>query len=379
MSDVMGIIYTSKDDFKLRELTAYRAVAALPVAGRYRIIDFTRSNLVNSGVRNVGVIAQRNYHSLMDHLGSGKEWDLHTRNNGLFILPPFLTSDNDGEYSGVVEALRSNFDYLRRSQQKYAILTSSDYIMNVSFEPMIEQHIRTGADVTLMYRKVSPRDPDYANLSQRSNTYIDVSPEDGIVRDMEVHPNAASYDNLYLEVMLIKRTLLIHLINQSVAHGGVSVTKDILSPFIRSGSLKVMGYRMDGYYRRIENIKSYFNLNLDLLSGDVRRELFGKNPIYTKTRDDVPAIYREGAQVRNSLVADGCIVEGSVENCVLFRGVHIGRGACLKNCIVMQDSEIGEYAELENAILDKVVTVRRGERLIAPKQYPIVVGKAVTV
>ena len=379
MSDVMGIIYTSKDDFKLRELTAYRAVAALPVAGRYRIIDFTLSNLVNSGVRNVGVIAQRNYHSLMDHLGSVKEWDLHTRNNGLFILPPFLTSDNDGEYSGVVEALRSNFDYLRRSQQKYAILTSSDYIMNVSFEPMIEQHIRTGADVTLMYRKVSPRDPDYANLSQRSNTYIDVSPEDGIVRDMEVHPNAASYDNLYLEVMLIKRTLLIHLINQSVAHGGVSVTKDILSPFIRSGSLKVMGYRMDGYYRRIENIKSYFNLNLDLLSGDVRRELFGKNPIYTKTRDDVPAIYREGAQVRNSLVADGCIVEGSVENCVLFRGVHIGRGACLKNCIVMQDSEIGEYAELENAILDKVVTVRRGERLIAPKQYPIVVGKAVTV
>ena len=331
MSDVMGIIYTSKDDFKLRELTAYRAVAALPVAGRYRIIDFTLSNLVNSGVRNVGVIAQRNYHSLMDHLGSGKEWDLHTRNNGLFILPPFLTSDNGGEYSGVVEALRSNFDYLRRSQQKYAILTSSDYIMNVSFEPMIEQHIRTGADVTLMYRKVSPRDPDYANLSQRSNTYIDVSPEDGIVRDMEVHPNAASYDNLYLEVMLIKRTLLIHLINQSVAHGGVSVTKDILSPFIRSGSLKVMGYRMDGYYRRIENIKSYFNLNLDLLSGDVRRELFGKNPIYTKTRDDVPAIYREGAQVRNSLVADGCIVEGSVENCVLFRGVHIGRGACLKN------------------------------------------------
>ena len=117
---------------------------------------------------------------------------------------------------------------------------------------------------------------------------------------------------------------------------------------------------MDGYYRRIENIKSYFNFNLDLLSGNVRRELFGKNPIYTKTRDDVPAIYREGAQVRNSLVADGCIVEGSVENCVLFRGVHIGRGACLKNCIVMQDSSIGEYAELENAILDKVVTVAPG-------------------
>ena len=379
MSDVMGIIYTSKNDFKLRELTAYRAVAALPVAGRYRIIDFTLSNLVNSGVRNVGVIAQRNYHSLMDHLGSGKEWDLHTRNNGLFILPPFLTSENGGEYSGVVEALKSNFDYLRRSQQKYAILTSGDYIMNASFEPMIEQHIRTGADVTIAYRKVSPSDLDYANQSQRTSTYIDVNPEDGIVRDMEVNPYAASYDNLYLEVLMVKRTLLIHLVNQAMSHGGISVTKDILSPFIRSGSLKVMGYRMDGYYRKIESIKSYFNFNLDLLNTNVRRELFSKNPIYTKTRDDVPAVYREGAKVQNSLVADGCVVEGSVENCVLFRGVHIGRGASLKNCIVMQDSEIGEYAELENAILDKIVTVRRGERLIAPKQYPIVIGKAVTI
>ena len=133
MSDVMGIVYTTKDDLTLRELTSQRAVAAIPVAGRYRIIDFTLSNLVNSGVRNVGIIAQKNYQSLMDHIGSGKEWDLHTRNNGLFILPPFLTRENGGEYSGVVEALRANFDYLRRSQQKYAILTNSDYVMNVSF------------------------------------------------------------------------------------------------------------------------------------------------------------------------------------------------------------------------------------------------------
>ena len=153
MNDVMGIIYTSKDDLTMRELTSQRAVAAIPVAGRYRIIDFTLSNLVNSGVRNVGVIAQKNYHSLMDHIGSGKEWDLHTRSNGLFILPPFLTRENGGEYSGVVEALRANFDYLRRSQQKYAILTNSDYIMNTSFEPMIRQHVESGADITLMYKR----------------------------------------------------------------------------------------------------------------------------------------------------------------------------------------------------------------------------------
>ena len=218
MSDVMGIVYTTKDDLTLRELTSQRAVAAIPVAGRYRIIDFTLSNLVNSGVRNVGIIAQKNYHSLMDHIGSGKEWDLHTRNNGLFILPPFLTRENGGEYSGVVEALRANFDYLRRSQQKYAILTNSDYVMNVSFEPMIKQHIESGADITLMYKKVAPTDMDISRSSHNSHTFIDIDDE-GIVRDMEVNPNAASYDNLFLEIILVKRTLLIHLVDQAVSHG----------------------------------------------------------------------------------------------------------------------------------------------------------------
>ncbi len=378
MSDVMGIVYTSKDDLTLRELTSQRAVAAIPVAGRYRIIDFTLSNLVNSGVRNVGVIAQKNYHSLMDHIGSGKEWDLHTRNNGLFILPPFLTRENGGEYSGVVEALRSNFDYLRRSQQKFAILTNSDSIMNTSFEPMIRQHIESGADITLMYKKVGMTDLDFSRHSNNSHTFIDVD-EENIVRDMEVNPNAASFDNLFIEVMLVKRTLLIHLIDQAMAHGAKSLEEDVLRPFIRSGALKVMAYRMDGYYRRIETIQSYFNFNLDLLNYDVRKELFGTTPVYTKTRDDVPAIYREGAQVKNSLVADGCIIEGSVENSILFRGVRVARGANLKNCIIMQDSYIEGFVELENVILDKAVTVRSHGRLIGQRQYPIVIGKNVTL
>ncbi len=378
MSDVMGIIYTSKDDLALRELTSQRSVAAIPVAGRYRIIDFTLSNLVNSEVRNVGIIAQKNYRSLMDHIGSAKEWDLHTRNNGLFMLPPFLTRENGGEYSGMVEALRANFDYLRRSQQKYAILTGSDSIMNVSYEPMIKQHIESGADITLMYKKINPTDLDFSRSSNNSHAFIDVD-SDGVVHDMEDNPNAASYDNLYLEVMIVKRTLLIHLIDQAVSHGAKSLTQEVLRPFISSGALKVMGYRMNGYYRRIETIKSYFNFNLDLLNYDVRKELFGVTPIYTKTRDEVPAIYRTGAQVKNSLVADGCVIEGTVENSILFRGVHVARGANLKNCIIMQDSYIEEFVELENVILDKEVTVRSHGRMIGQRQYPIVIGKGVSL
>ena len=377
MSDVMGVVYTT-NDLTLRELTSQRAVAAVPVAGRYRIIDFTLSNLVNSGVRNVGIIAQRNYQSLMDHIGSGKEWDLHTRNNGLFILPPFVTRENGGEYSGMVEALRANFDYLRRSQQKYVLVTNSDVVMNTSFEPMIKQHIDSGADITLMYRKLTASDIDVSHSSKNSHSFIDVA-EDGTVVDMEVNPNAASYDNLYTEVMLVKRTMLIHLIDQAVSHGAKSMSQDVLRPYISSGALKIMAYRMEGYYRRIETIKSYFNFNLDLLNYDVRKELFASKPVYTKTRDDVPAIYHEGAQVKNSLVADGCVIEGSVENCILFRGVHVARGASLKNCIIMQDSYIEDFVELENVILDKSVTVRSHGRMIGQRQYPIVIGKNVTL
>lgn len=378
MNDVMGLVYTSKNDLTLRELTSQRALAAIPVAGRYRIIDFVLSDLVNSGVRNVGIIAQKNYQSLMDHLGSGKEWDLHTRNNGLFILPPFVTRENGGEYSGVLDALRANFDYLRRSKQKYVILTNSNFIMNTSFETMIEQHIDNDADITLMYKKVGSTELEFSHSSSSAHVFIDVG-EDNIVRDMEVNPNATSFDNLFIDVLLIKRTLLIHLVDQAIANGAKSFEEDILRPFIRSGALKIMAHCTSAYYRRIETIKGYFDFNLDLLNQDVRKELFSSRPVYTKKRDDAPAVYRSGAKVTNSIVADGCVIEGTVENSILFRGVHVVRGAVVKNSIIMQDSYIEDNVELENVILDKEVTVRSNGRLIAPRQYPIVIGKNVTL
>ena len=378
MNDVMGVIYTSKDNLNLRELTTNRAVAALPVAGRYRIIDFVLSNLVNSGVRNVGVIAQKNYHSLMDHLGSGKQWDLHTRNNGLFILPPFLTRENGGEYSGLVEALRANFDYLRRSTQPYVILSSSDYICNASFEDMVSQHLSSGADITMMYIKVRSEHLEFSSSAANNHSYLKIG-EGNLVEDIEVNPNAANYPNLSMNVFMIKRTLLIHLIDQASARGAKDLDSEVIRPYINSGALKIMGYEFKGYYRRIETIKGFFKFNMDLLNYDVRRELFDTHPVYTKTRDEVSAIYRSSAEVKNSLVADGCVIEGSVENCVLFRGVHVGRGAHLKDCIIMQDCYIEEEFEMENVILDKVVTVRAHGRLIGQRQYPIVIGKSVTL
>ena len=378
MNDVMGIVYTSKDDLTLRELTSQRAVAAIPVAGRYRIIDFTLSSLVNSNIHNVGIIAQKNYHSLMDHLGSGKDWDLHTRNNGLFILPPFLTRENGGEYSGVLDALKANFDYLRRSRQEFVILTNSDYVMNTSFEPMIQQHIKSGADITLMYKKATPEITEFTSSSKNNHCYLALG-EGGIINDIEINPNAASYDNLYLNVMLVKRTMLMYMVDQVISHGSHDFYADMLRPYIKSGALKIMGYEEKGYYRRIETIRGYFNFNMDLLKPGVRKELFGTNPVYTKTRDSVPTIYRANAKIKNSLIADGCVIDGEVENCVLFRGVTVAKGAKLKNCVIMQDGYIEEDVELENVIFDKAVTIRSHSRLVGPGQYPIVIGKNITL
>lgn len=377
MKDVMGVIYTSKNDLRLRELTMSRAVAALPVLGRYRIIDFTLSNLVNSGIRNVGVIMQRNYHSLMDHLGAGKEWDLHTRNDGLIILPPYLTRENVGAYGGIVDALRSNVSYLRRSQQEYVVLTNSHTVLNTSFYEMVREHQENDADITMMYVKSMVEDyPADAQLDRRVYLGMD---DNGQVTDLEVGPTQPSYDNLYLDVLLIKRDLLIHLVDQAVAHGTNDFNRDILLRNIQGKVLRIMGYEYKGYCRRIDSVLSYYRLNMDMLNASLRHQMFAANPVYTKVRDMVPARYGADSTARNSLVADGCLVDGYVENSVLFRGVHVGKGARVVGSIVMQGSDIQDGAEVENMILDKNVTIKAGGRLVGRPNYPILIGKGYTI
>ena len=377
MKDVMGIIFTSKDDYALRELTSRRCVTAIPVAARYRLVDFLMSNMVNSGVRNVGVLMQGNYSSLMDHISGGKEWDLHTRNNGLFILPP-VNAQSDGGYQGSIDALKANVGYLRKSAQEMALVVGGNIIYNTRYDGMFEMHVKTHADITVMYTKVDPLTFDYSGSSKNDRSFVNVAP-DGTITDIEVNPNLITYPNVLMDVLLIKRTLLMQLIDTAAAHGYHHVNMDILRRIIIEKSMKVVGYRFDGYCRRIETIKSYFNMNMDLLKPEVRSELFEKNPVFTKTRDDPPARYMPGAKVINSIIADGCVIEGTVENSVIFRGTRIGKGAHIKDSIIMQDGYIGQNCELENTILDKDVTILAGGRVVGHKQYPIVLGKNITL
>ena len=369
MKNVMGIIYTGEKDSFLRELTLMRAIAAMPVAGRYRVIDFLVSGLVNSGIKNVGVIMQKNYHSLMDHLGSGKEWDLHGKNDGLYILPPFLTRENVGVYNGSLDALHSNYGYLRRSRQEYVLLCNSLIVFNPNFSEMYEAHGRSGADVSIMYTK----NPDM--IRPEYGTYFDINDE-GIITDVEIDPTKPRYTNTCMEVFLLKKDLLMDMVDRGAAHGYHDLTRDVFQRLIRDAGMRVAGYEYKDVCYRMDSVQSYFKFNLDVIDPKIRHALFSEDhPVYTKVRDELPARYLENAKVVNSMVADGCIVDGTVEHSVLFRGVKIAKGALVKNCVIMQDSQIEEGVHLENCILDKQAVIKKNGNLIGPSSYPIVISK----
>ena len=373
MKKVMGVIYTGEKDSFLRELTMMRAIAAMPVAGRYRVIDFLVSGMVNSGIRNVGVIMQKNYHSLMDHLGSGKEWDLHGKNDGLYILPPFLTRENVGVYTGSLDALHSNLGYLRRSRQDYVLLVNSLIVYNPDYTGMFDYYEKSGADICMMYtRNPDMQRPEYG-------TYLELD-KDGFVTDVEIDPTRPRLPYTSMEAFFMKKDLLLDLLDRGVAHGYHDLTRDVLQRMIRDAGMKVSGYEYKDVCYRMDSVQAYFKFNMDMLDTDIRHQLFSEDkPVYTKLRDELPTRYLESAKVVNSLFADGCIINGTVEHSVLFRGVKVAKGAVVKNCIIMQDSVVEEGAYLENCILDKQAVIRKEGKLIGPSAYPIVISKNMAI
>ncbi len=373
MKDVMGLIYTGENDARLRELTVTRAIAAMPVAGRYRVIDFLVSSMVNGGMKNIGVITQKNYHSLMDHLGSGKEWDLHGKNNGLHILPPFLTRENVGLYPGLLDALRSNNNFFIRSKQETLVLSNSNIIYNAHLDELVQYYRDTEADITLLYTT------DQSMKRDEYGTYLALD-DQGNVTDLEVQPTHPSYDNVYMQVMVIKRELIKDLVDKAVSHGLHSMERDIILRLVQSKSARINAYEYKGKAWQIDSVQSYFRFNMDILDPKMRKGLFREDlPVYTKVRDEMPACYGDDSTVINSLIADGCQIEGTVENSVLFRGVKIAAGAHVRNCIIMQDGQVHEGAYIENCILDKQAVIKRNSKLIGPEAYPIVIGKDVVI
>ncbi len=373
MRDTMGIIYTGDSNVSLQELTLRRSVAALPFGGRYRIIDFILSNMINSGIYNVGIITQNNYHSLMDHLDTGKQWDLDRKNGGLFILPPYVSHDNKGWYRGEIEAFHSNMSYIRKSLQKYVILSGSSMVCNLTYQGAMEFHKANDADITVIYK-----DMKKATKEELSKHTIIKTDENNRIIDMEVKPSNPTSDKLCMEIYIIEKRLFEYLIEECEARGLFDFNKDVL---VRNlNKLKILGFSYDGYLANVDSIQSYFKHNLELINSGNYFELFHRNgKIYTKVRDEVPAKYGINARAENSLVADGCIINGQVENCVLFRGVKVAEGAVVKNSVIMQDAEIQDKVVLEHVILDKDVIIRKGKHLVGQECYPVVIRKGAVI
>ena len=371
-ANALGIIFPNSYDSLVPELVAERLMASIPFAGRYRMVDFVLSSMVNAGIDNISVIVRKNYHSLMDHLGSGREWDLTRKNGGLNIVPPFAEKTVK-VYNGRVEALASILDFLKDQKEKYVIMSEANLAANFDFTAMLNAHIESGADVTLAYAQEEIPEGLIKPFDVNKDLYYTLDIEDGRVREIQINPEEPGIQNLSLNIYIIERELLISQISAAFVRGYVYFERDILAPQL--DKLNVHGYKFGGYIARISSIKSYFDENMKLLDEENLDALFGGNHIYTKIRDDNPTRYIKGAKAKNIMAADGCIIEGEVENSVLFRGVRVGKGAKVKNCVLMQDTVIEPGVNVEYIISDKNVTITADKEIKGTDSFPVYVAK----
>ena len=375
-NEALGVIFPNSYDGLVPELVKERLMASIPFASRYRLVDFVISSMARAGIDNISLIARENYLSLMDHLGSGREWDLARKNGGLNILPPYAQKEIK-VYNGRVEALESIKSFLVSQKEKYVVMSDSNVVANINYGEIIAAHKKSGADVTVVYRKQEIPENFKKPLGTNNDLYYTLDLDGNRVTQLFVNSKRDGEVNFSMNIYIIDRELLIRLIDEAYVLGFTCFERDVLAPQIEM--LDIQGYCYDGYVAFIHDMKSYFDENMRLLEADNLDALFGPGPVWTKIRDDNPTRYIKGAKVSNVMAADGCVIEGEVENSVLFRGVKVAKGAKVKNCVLMQDTVVGEGANLEYVITDKDVTITSGKSLVGTDSFQVFVAKKQTV
>ena len=372
-----GLIFSNIHDSNIPELTRYRTLASVPFGCRYRLIDFALSNMVNSNITKVGIITHNNYQSLMDHIGNGKDWDLARRSGGIKILPPFITAyDNNTAqrlYTTRLEALMGVTNFISRCNEDYIVLTDCDVVCNIDLKKVIAQHAETDADVTVVTKRINAAEHELS-----SHVYVVSREDDGEIAEIvEYSPDLKGDIEVSMNIIVFKRLYLLNAIQDATAHGYTNIYRDIINR--QQG--KIYEYTYEGYYEVISSLAGFFRTNMALLDPTVRAELVAsqESPIYTKVRNSPPTRYANTAQVRNSMVADGCVIEGTVENSIIFRGVHVGKGAVVKNCILLQDTYVGADAKLNCVVSDKNVLIKDGRTLAGHETLPFFLPKGTMV
>ena len=345
----LGIILAGGNNTRMGSLSDKRAIAAMPVAGSYRSIDFTLSNMTNSHVQTVAVLSQYNARSLNEHLNSAKWWNFGRKQGGLFIFTPTVTTNNSWWYRGTADAMWQNIDFLKERHEPYVIISSGDCIYKIDFNKVLDYHIQKQANITVVCAKC----PQGDDIKRFGVVKMDM---DGQITDFEEKPMVAHSNIVSTGIYIIRRRALIELLEQSNREGRYNFVTDILIRYL--GMKKIYGYMLDDYWRNISTIEAYYKTNMDFLNRDVRMHMFEEGaPIYSKAMDLAPAKYNEGADVRNSLIASGCIINSKVENSVLFKKVFVGNGCTIKNSIIMNGAYIGDNVYVENCIVESNETL----------------------
>ena len=368
--NVMGIIFTN--DATMGELTNKRTMASIPFGGRYRQVDFALSNLACAGVRHVGIISRHSYQSLMNHIGDGEEWGLELEEGGLEFLTPFAQT-TVGTYRGKLESLNNAMDFLEYGDEdELVVMIDSAVLSNIDLTDVLNAHVASGKDITVVTKA------GICNGEKKIDLALKL--ENGEVTDMVVDYVAPAEYVASMDIFVLSKKWLIKAVKEMIARDKFHMDRDLVMGGWNRGVVSVNVYEFGGVAMFNESVEEYFYNSMALIKKDVRADIFnGNHPIYTKVRDRVPTYYGEGSEVENCLIADGCVLEGEVEDSVLFREVTIGKDAEVEHCILFNDAVIGEGAELKYVILDKNVTVTPGAKLIGTKKSPIIVKRGETV
>ena len=370
--NMTGIIFSELYNGGLDVFTSDRNMGAIPFGGRYRLVDFVLSNMVNSGITNIGVLAMQHYHSLMDHLANTQEWDLNRKKGGLLIIPPFATESHNHNLHGKLAELRNALDYLQDSTSPYVLLADAQVVCNMDFRPVLESHIASGRDITIVATREAGSTENWFSVLQTD--------ENRNVKAFLRNYPARDGDYANMNIYVISREKLIDVVRECTARGLYHLERDFIQAYFNNGELSINLYEFDGTVLRIRDVEAYFHNCLSLTEEAIGSALFRPDrPVYTRVNDEVPTYYGTNCQVSGCIIADGCIVDGSAEHCVLSRGVRVGKGAVIKNCIIMQGSVVGEGAVLENVIVDKWATISADSTLKGLPSAPVIIRKGATV